>query len=147
MKLSEWTKLRKNRGSTPELTERERQIGLSENPGDFYFAVKVDPAYSTRYIDGQFVEEPRTMAIICPRKYFDEKGHVYDGHVLGYVNVPGFAEDMECYISPSASMPELEPAEMHELLLDIGLVWSKKFADFCNSHDPGYDNAYYPDNA
>ncbi len=147
MNLNDWNKIRKGRKDKyeNELTDRQIEAGISNNPADYYFAVFVDPEYSSDYVDGEFVDKPRTCATICPRKYFDETGGCWDQHLLDFVKIPGFAEDMEAMISPAAHAPELEPAEMHELLTDIGLVWSEKFADFCNKHDPGYDTVYFPE--
>lgn len=149
MKLNEWNRIREERLSkktSRPLSEKQIQAGVTSNPGDYYFCVFTHQEYYSKFVDGNFVTEPRVCAIICPRKYFDERACCYDSHVLGIVKIPGFAEDMESMISPSASMPDLEAKEMHELLLDIGLVWSTKFANFVNNHDPGCDTAYFPEN-
>lgn len=137
MNLSEWNKLRGKRGKEPKLSKYEMEAGISNNPADYYFAAFVDQEYGTG---------KRTCAMICPRKYFDREGYCWDNHLLHILEIPGFAEDMEAMISPAAGEPELEPADMHELLIDIGLVWSEKFAKFVDNHDPANGTVFFPKN-
>lgn len=146
MNLNEWNKLRDKRNKKPKLSKLQIEAGISNNPADYYFAVFVDQEYGGKMVNGKWVPESRTCAMICPRKFFDKEGYCWDNHLLHILEIPGFAEDMEAMISPAAGEPELEPADMHELLLDIGLVWTEKFANFINRHDPANGTVYFPKN-
>jgi len=142
MNLTEW-KEKIDKSKEYQLSPRQIEAGVTANPQDYYFAVFTDKEYMTKYVDGKFINISRTCAMICPRKFFDQNGHLYDGHVIagGPLDIPGFGEDMECIIS---ALEDMQPAEMHELLDDIGFEWSEKFAKFCDYGDRSYKTAYFP---
>lgn len=128
MNLDEWLKSRRKSRFSKELSERQKEAGITDNPADYYFIVYLDPEGRYDMNDKKFV--PRAYAAITPRKYFDEKGYWYDGHLLGFVDVPGFAEDMEAVISPAAGMPDLSCEDMHNILLELGFVFDEKMAKY-----------------
>lgn len=97
---------------------------------EFYFAV----FYAS--------DEWPNGAIICPVDYFNDRGCQYDQHLGDRVCVDGMDEIAESIfeIDDSVSVPA-----MHDRLANQpGFRWSKKFADYCNTHDGGMDCVYYP---
>jgi len=52
-----------------------REAGATKNPADYYFQVFYDPAAQAPESDTPL------FAIITPKKYFDDNGYQFDGHI------------------------------------------------------------------
>jgi len=124
MKLMDWLKAKKKKKF--KISDYHRKIGVSSNPIDYYFVIFQDPEGIWDKKKGHVT---KTHALITPIKYFEETGYCWACSIKNILDLPGLSEDTECIVSAKPGWPQLDAAGMHELLLDMGFVWSEKFAN------------------
>ena len=93
------------------------EVGLTQNPADYYFNMHTDPSF----------QQP--FAVITPKKFFDANGYQYDGHVTqeagGLLALhPEYSEETEGSIA--AWDENLTQAQMRADLLARGFIENLK---------------------
>lgn len=96
-----------------ESDDEDEDDEYGRNPVDFLFALSKSDSFEDN--DGW-------TASVCPIKYFQESGYMYDQHVS--VNIPGWTCELEGVYSPDVAMT---PEDMYAYLVSLGFQTNEAY--------------------